>query len=132
MSKYAYDLKINSEAQLLKNGGFPIAFPNCGEVLVTSQEYEELIECETALSKLMSVLASLENKHANVPHVIMLKVNPLYSNPQPENIESENWEEFTIMKAFIADAQLLKNSVLKFNTFAQIRSVEPTPPPYYQ
>ena len=122
--RYAYDVKVSMGAAMLEVGGIPAGFPHCGEMLIKSQEFNELSECEKNLSGLLSSLSAYETKCNNQPHVIVTKTNPLL-NPTPENKYVEKWDNNIMLRAYIADANELKKLNLKFFTFAQIRSIEP-------
>jgi hypothetical protein len=122
--RYAYDVKVSIGASMLEIGGIPRNFPNVGEMLIKSKEFEELGECERTLSSLLSALSSYEMKCNSIPHVIVTKTNPLLT-PNVENKDNEHWDTNIMLKAYIADANELKQLNLKFYTYAQIRSVEP-------
>jgi hypothetical protein len=56
--------------------------------------------------------------------VIVTKKNPLLHEVGTKPNPAENWDTLTILRAYVADAEQLKNAVLKFNILAQIRTVE--------
>lgn len=123
--RYAYDVKVSMGASMLEVGGIPAGFPNCGEMLIKSQEFNELADCEKNLSSLLSSLSAYETKCSNQPHVIVTKTNPLLAPLAEESKDKEQWDMNVMLKAYIADANELKKLNLKFYTYAQIRSVEP-------
>lgn len=129
--RYAYDVKVNMGAGMLEHGGIPAGFPNCGEMLIQSNHFEHLDECEQNLARLLSALSSYETKQNNIPHVIVTKANPLLKPDEKPN-EGESWDETVLLRAYIADAAELKKSNLKFFTFAQIKTIEPERSVYMQ
>jgi hypothetical protein len=123
-SHYAYDLKINQGAGLFTSEVFTEAFPGCGEVLVLSKNFNSSAECEKSLSNLLSSLSMLESKAIAKNHVVVTKRNPILTNIKTPIDAEENWADNVVLRAYVADAEQLKQSVLKYNLFAQVRAVE--------
>jgi hypothetical protein len=120
---YAYDLKINQTAGIFLTDIFIDAFPGCGEMLVVSKNFNSAIECEQSLSGLLSSLSAVESQAIARNHVVVTKRNPVLTGTTATD-KDDNWESNVVLRAYVADAEQLKKSVLKYNLFAQVRSVD--------
>lgn len=121
--KYVYDVKINAGAELLKSNVISKSLPSCGEMLIVSKFFDTVESCDAKLSSFLSMLSKAESTAGDKNHVIVTKRNPLLFSEVKSNPE-ENWDTLTVLRAYVADADQLKVSVLHFNIFAQIRSIE--------
>lgn len=124
MLQYSYDVKINAGAHMLKHGNFATAFPQCGEILISSKKFNDLAQCKVALDGLLSSLSAHERQYSDTNLVIVTKTNPLHLQEASSYVEGENWEDITVMRAYIADAARLKKSELKFDMYAQIKTTD--------
>jgi hypothetical protein len=122
MLQYSYDIKINSGAGLLNLPTFAEACPYVNEMLITSKQYENLVDCEKDMNSVLAVLNAAERLHKNKPRVILVKINPLHSQEPAIYDPKEQWDDFTVMKCFIADAERLKKSELQYEVFSQIKT----------
>lgn len=121
--KYIYDVKINAGAGFLQTKLLQDSFPSCGEMLIVSEEFSDGEDCRNNLTKFLAGLTAAESKLFDKAHVVVIKSNPMY-NPDAKEVPEENWDHSIVMRAYVADAELLKQSILQYNIFAQIRSME--------
>jgi hypothetical protein len=120
-TNYTYDLKIGLGADLLTSGAFSEALPNCGEIVVTSKNFGDYETCERHLTGLLTTLTQAENSIGGKNHVVVTKLNPILDPSGKMPIKGEEWDHYTVMRAYVADADELKKTNLKFSMMAQIR-----------
>jgi hypothetical protein len=52
---------------------------------------------------------------------VVTKLNPILDPSGKMPIKGEEWDHYTVMRAYVADADELKKTNLKFSMMAQIR-----------
>lgn len=118
--QYTYDVKIATGSELLDEQMLGEHFPSIGELVVTSRRFDDYAVCEKAFTSLLSVLCAANTQATKKNHVIVTKNNPIHIEGAPVPSE-ENWDKYTVVRAFIADAQELQKQMLKFNIVGQIK-----------
>jgi hypothetical protein len=121
---YTYDVKIAQGSELLREEMLGEHFPSIGELVVTSRLFDDYEVCEKAFTGLLSVLCAANTQATKKNHVIVTKSNPIHAEGAVVHPE-ENWDKYTVMRAFVADAEALQAKTLKFNIIGQIK-VDPT------
>jgi len=118
---FNYDVKIGHGSDILKSGPLSQSLANCGEVIITSKAYSSYNECEKSMSSLMSALSYIESKFSTKSKVIVQKLNPILDNSGKKHVDADSWDKFTVMRAYVADAEELKKSTLEYHVLGQIR-----------
>jgi hypothetical protein len=132
---FNYDVKIGHGADILKTGPLGQGLANCGEIVITSKPFSNYADCEKTLSSLMSALSFIETKFSAQGHVIVNKLNPLLDTSGKKHSDADQWDKFTIMRSYVANADELKKSTLNYHVLGQIRvdqmivAFTPTPQP---
>ena len=121
---FQYDIKLVNGSELLKDRLFGACFPGIGEMIVASKTFNDYTECEKAFTGLLAVLASLSTQLTEKNYVIVTKANPDYS-AKPEDAGTINgeapWDKSTLMRAYVADADALKQKQLVFGVMGHIK-----------
>lgn len=121
-SMFAYTVRVGSGADLLRAGIYPVVLPNCGEIIINSHEFASFEECEKNLNSLMTVLTRHEASASDKNLVVVSKIHPQLDTSGRKHADANTWDKFTIMRAYVADSDELKNSTLKYHVMGQIRT----------
>ena len=119
-SLFVYVVRVGHGAGMLRTGQYKEALPNCGEIMISSKQFQSYEECEKNLNNLMVALTRFEAKSSDKNFVIVSKVNPVLDQSGREHRDAASWEKNTIMRAYIADSDELKKSTLKYHVMGQI------------
>ena len=117
---YRYTVKIMDTAFMLKSKTITEDFPACNEILISSNPFMTLQECDAEMGKLLVDLAGEETEISKNDHVIISQLNPVLGPACDDVAEKQLWDKFTVARAFCADAAQLKKSSLKYNIVGQI------------
>lgn len=107
---------------MLHAGTFKTKIPNCGEMNISSKAFDTYEECEKSLNGLMTTLTRIEGKAADRNMVIVSKINPVLDQSGKKHADAASWDEFTILRVYVADSDELKKATLKYHIVGQIRS----------
>lgn len=119
ISNFSYYVNLDINSGMLRNGPMTSVLPNCSQMIITSESFDEYEVCEKKLSSLLQLISNEESRLNNKNYVIVTRLNPIYSNVETEPTD-DKWENSTVMKVFLADADLLKESKINYNVLAQI------------
>ena len=121
MTTFNYHVKIIKGSPVLQTESFQDVFPSCGEVVITSRQFESFEQCEGHLSQLLAMLSATSTHVSEKNHVIVSRINPkMDTSGKVQPLSGETWDSHTIMRAYIADAEALKKSELLFNVVSAI------------
>jgi hypothetical protein len=119
ISNFSYYVNLDTNSGMLRNGPMASVLPNCSQMIIKSESFAEYEVCEKKLSSLLQLISNEESRLNNKNYVIVTCLNPIYSNVETEPTD-DKWENSTVMKVFLADADLLKESKINYNVLAQI------------
>ncbi len=122
ISNFSYQIRMGLDAAFMKTGMVGYVMPNCGEIVINSKLYTDFDVCEKQMSSLLSMLSIYESTHLVKNYVIVSRINPILNADAINDVESDSWDNFTVMRAYVADAELLTDSQLLYNITAQIKS----------
>ena len=121
-TNYVYDVRITSGSEILRSGPFALAIPKCGEMIISSNIFTDFDLCEKTMSNLLSQLSQVQANYSDKSHVIVTKMNPLLDMSENKKADTEAWDSFTVMRAYVAETEALKNaSTLKYSVIGQIK-----------
>ena len=121
-TQYVYDVRITSGSEILRSGPFAACIPKCGEMIISSNQFTDFDKCEKTMSNLLSQLSQVQTNYSEKMHVIVTKMNPLLDTAENKKADTEQWDAFTIMRAYVAETEALKAaSTLKYSVVGQIR-----------
>ena len=115
---FFYDVRIGNDSGYLSLPGVAGLVPDVSDISISSKLFDSFYDCDAALAKLLSVLSAADAAQHNKNFVIVTKKNPKISGIKSE---TETWDNLTLVKLFLADAELLKKSVLKYSVEARIK-----------
>jgi len=118
---YSYDVRITRGSNILSTGPLSNALPNCGEMIITSKIFDEYMQCEQSLSSLLSNLTRHQTMLSDVNHVIVTKRNPNHHKTDKPDPEAADWDNATLLRAYVAEAAALKKAELRYNIIGQIK-----------
>ena len=78
--------------------------------ILTNQEYEELLECQSELQKVKSELIAMQNQEVNLKELIQDVTAPIYENHKKE-LENKDIE----LKGLRLQLELMKEKTNRFN-----------------
>ena len=119
MVKFKYEIKVGSNSgfvALLKNDR---KIPKVDEVEIYSREFDTFSEAQDNMSRALSYFANIEGRSSGKNYVVMCKSNPELT-PDQQQQDAHSWNEFTLLRMYIADADRLKSAELAFDIFGQI------------
>lgn len=119
---FSYNVRVGHGAEMLRGKIYADVIPNCGEMLISSKEFDSYEECETSLSNLMAHLTRFETRSSNKNHVLVSKINPELDTSGKKHMDASSWDRYTLMRTYIADSEELKNATLRYHVMGQIRS----------
>lgn len=104
--KYLYYFKVYENAKFL-SAGYMTDIEKCAQMIMTSKSFSAYAECFKNLSQLIYDFASTESALSGGNYVIVSKINPAFGGRIDE---SEIWDKTTMVKLYVANADLLKSS----------------------
>ena len=112
LETYSYSVTVLRTSAALTNGPLSTAIPGCGVMTVQSSDFKDVVECERALTGLLSMIGTVEAQLSSEKFVILTKLNPLLDPDSKE--DKKDWTNTTVLRAYVANATELKQSNLKF------------------
>ncbi len=120
-TQFKYSAKIVQGSSILESEKVRSFFPRCGEMIITSKEFSTFEECEKNLSGLLSLLSAEASRESDKNQVIVSRLNPqIDSSGQSKPITGESWDQSTVLKVYVADAEALKQSQLIYSVMSAI------------
>jgi hypothetical protein len=123
-TSYTYDIKINKGSDLFEHEPFSAVIPNCAEMVIKSKEFSTYAECESSFSQLLNALSTAETTFTSRNNVIVTRVNPNLDVSGKKRDDEAGWDKLTVMRAFVADAEVLKSSQIKYDIYGQIKVLQ--------
>lgn len=120
--KFQYDIKISSGTEFIKHSQIGDNIPNANEMIILSHYFSNYDECQRSLKDVLGFLSRSESSATSKNFVIVTKVNPLIDATEKLHRDASTWDRFTIMRAYVADSQKLKDSKLQFSILGQIKA----------
>jgi uncharacterized protein (DUF1810 family) len=114
---YQYILSINEGSEFLTKSTLSEKLEKCQQMVITSKVFSSYDECYSKLHDLIYDLSSTESSITGTNFVVVTKINPLFGGSQDK---SEYWSKFSLMRMYVADAEELKASKLKYCAVAQL------------
>jgi hypothetical protein len=121
---FEYHVNITAGANSLKAGPFANGMPGCGEIMIASKVFPTYEECEQNLHGLLGTLSIVEASLSDKNFVIVTKTNPNLDTSGKKHADADTWDARTMMRAYVADADALKEKYLKYHVIGNIRLTE--------
>lgn len=120
--KFKYEVKIGSGASFLRGTEFGNRCDRLEEMVIYSKDFNSYEECQAGLDGVMVYLSKAEARAAKKSHVIVSRANPTIDKTDEKRLDTSNWDKYTLVRAYIADAEKLKSSQLAYHVLGQITS----------
>lgn len=125
LEEFTYTVRMAGDLQSLVQGRMVAAMENTGELVVSSGNFESYDGCINAVSRLLSSLSSAVTEKSGRAYVIVSKKNPAFDDDVEEPTMAEGWDRFTVLRLYVADAEVLKEkSTLTYMASADIKVAE--------
>jgi septum formation inhibitor-activating ATPase MinD len=119
--KFTYVVKIVESSPILADGALDMMFPRAGEMVITSKQFDKYVDCHEKMLGLLSMLTTASSTVSKKNHVIVSRINPdMDETKETKPVEGEMWDDFTLMKSYVANAEALKNSELRYTIISAI------------
>lgn len=119
--QFNYVVKIVESSPILADGALDLMFPRAGEMVITSKPFQDYIECHEKMLGLLGMLTTASTSVSDKNYVIVSRINPeMDETKQTKPVEGEQWDDFTLMKSYVANAEALKQSELRYTIISTI------------
>lgn len=119
--KFTYVVKIVESSPILADGALDMVFPRAGEMVITSKPFGNYVECHEKMLGLLGMLSTASSTVSKKNHVIVSRINPdMGETKETKQVEGEMWDDFTLMKSYVANAEALKKSELRYTIISAI------------
>ena len=109
LQKFKYVVRVTTPlTQLVQDESMAKALDNADELMVVSNNFGNYDECITIASRLLSSLSVAAAKNNEKSYVIVSKKNPSMIEEDAASESAEQWDKFTVLRLYLADAEVLK------------------------
>lgn len=118
--KFKYEVKIGQMSGFLKELKNSGKIPKLEEIAIYSEEFNSYKSCQESLNGLMLYLSTAEGQASKKNQVLVSKIHPNLDTSERKHADVSTWDDFTLIRAYVANAERLKHSELEFHIMGQI------------
>lgn len=123
-NQFTYTVKMSGDLRLLVKDDMADIMDNTHELVISSGIFIDYEACIDAVSRLLSGLSLAVSLKNGRQYVIVTKKNPLFES-EPAEPNETGWDRFTILRLYVADAEILKEqSKLSHLAVAEVKVAE--------
>jgi hypothetical protein len=120
-TSFTYAVKIIDGSPFFASETIKNLFPSAREMVITSKPFNNYDECYEKLLSLLDALTTASSTTSKKNYVIVSRINPsLDKTGETKSIEGETWDDLTLIKAYVANADALKKSELRYTIIGAI------------
>lgn len=121
MVKFKYQIRAGANSAFASKQ-IANTFPDVEEILIESDEYNSYSSCLDDLNGALANISRIETDLSKKNHVIVSKANPQLDKDPKSHKDLSSWDDYTLVRIYLADAERLKHSEILFNIGGQILS----------
>lgn len=118
MSRYNFVVRLGVGCELLSQEHVQANMPECHEMIVTSESFEDYTECVSMAQNLLTSIGKQLTKITGKKFTIMVKVNPQHEQTGEE--VDEVWNQNTYIRIYLAETKWVKKKKLLFTVYANV------------
>lgn len=118
--KFKYEVKIGNDSGFIAATKNEKQFDGIEEMVVYSKQFTSYAECRDGLTNVLIHLIKCESAN-KTNQVIVSQPHPNLENPEKiSRAPVEGWDNYTLLRQYIADPEKLKSAVLSYQIMGQI------------
>ena len=113
--KFTYIVKIIDSSPILTDGELDMILPCASEIVISSKPFDTYVDCHEKMLDLLTLLTTVSSAVSKKNYVIVSRINPeIDQSKEAKPVKGEMWDNFTLIKSYVANAEALKKSELRY------------------